>query len=313
MKLKKPKFWDYKKPNIISYILWPLSFFLQVIYNVSKIINSKKKYKEIKTICVGNIYIGGTGKTSLSLKIYDILQRNKIKTCFIKKYYSDQSDEQKILENKGKLFNYSKRKLSLEKAINENYEMAIFDDGLQDKSIEYDLNIICFNNLNFIGNSMTIPSGPLRENFKNIKKYDCIFLNGNLENMENIRNQIFNISPNNKIFETKYIPLNINDFNKNEKYLVFSGIGNHNTFVTMLKNNNFNIARDIEFPDHYNYSKNDLDKIIKTSNENKLKILTTEKDFLRLKTKPNEIKFVKSKLEILNEKDFLKILSELYG
>ena len=312
MKLKKPKFWDYKKPNIISYILWPLSFFLQVIYNVSKIINSKKKYKEIKTICVGNIYIGGTGKTSLSLKIYDILQRNKIKTCFIKKYYSDQTDEQKILENKGKLFNYSKRKLSLEKAINENYEMAIFDDGLQDKSIEYDLNIICFNSLNFIGNSMTIPSGPLRENFKNIKKYDCIFLNGNLENMENIRNQIFNISPNNKIFETKYIPLNINDFNKNEKYLVFSGIGNHNTFVTMLKNNNFNIARDIEFPDHYNYSKNDLDKIIKTSNENKLKILTTEKDFLRLKTKPNEIKFIKSKLEILNEKDFLKILSELY-
>ena len=80
--------------------------------------------------------------------------------------------------------------------------MAIFDDGLQDKSIEYDLNIICFNNLNFIGNSMTIPSGPLRENFKNIKKYDCIFLNGNLENMKNIRNQIFNISPNNKIFET---------------------------------------------------------------------------------------------------------------
>ena len=312
MKLKKPKFWDYKKPNIISYILWPISFFLQVIYNVNKIINSKKKYKEIKTICVGNIYIGGTGKTSLSLKIYDILQRNKIKTCFIKKYYSDQTDEQKILENKGKLFNYSKRKLSLEKAINENYEMAIFDDGLQDKSIEYDLNIICFNNLNFIGNSMTIPSGPLRENFKNIKKYDCIFLNGNLENMENIRNQIFNISPNNKIFETKYIPLNINDFNKNEKYLVFSGIGNHNTFVTMLKNNNFNIARDIEFPDHYNYSKNDLDKIIKTSNENKLKILTTEKDFLRLKTKPNEIKFIKSKLEILNEKDFLKILSELY-
>ena len=57
MKLKKPKFWDYKKPNIISYILWPISFFLQVIYNVSKIINSKKKYKEIKTICVGNIYI----------------------------------------------------------------------------------------------------------------------------------------------------------------------------------------------------------------------------------------------------------------
>ena len=170
MKIKKPKFWDYNKPNIISYILWPLSLFLQFLSNLKLLIVSKKKFEEIKTICVGNIYVGGTGKTSISLMIYDILLKNKIKTCFIKKYYSDQKDEQKILENKGKLFNFSKRELSLEKAIKENYDVAIFDDGLQDKSIEYDLSFVCFNNLNFIGNGLTMPSGPLRESFKNIKK-----------------------------------------------------------------------------------------------------------------------------------------------
>ena len=312
MKIKKPKFWDYNKPNIISYILWPLSLFLQFLSNLKLLIVSKKKFKEIKTICVGNIYVGGTGKTSLSLIIYDILLKNKIKTCFIKKYYSDQKDEQKILENKGKLFNFSKRELSLEKAIKENYEVAIFDDGLQDKSIEYDLSFVCFNNLNFIGNGLTMPSGPLRESFKNIKKYKYIFLNGNMENIKNIREKILETNSNAKIFEAKYVPMNIKEFDLNEKYLVFSGIGNHKTFLSMLKNNKMIINKDIEFPDHYNYSEKDLKNILKISKDNNLKILTTEKDFSRLNIKLNEIKFIKSKLEISNEKDLINILSKLY-
>ena len=312
MKIKKPKFWDYNKPNIISYILWPLSLFLQFLSNLKLLKVSKKKFKEIKTICVGNIYVGGTGKTSLSLMIYDILLKNKIKTCFIKKYYSDQKDEQKILENKGKLFNFSKRELSLEKAIKENYDVAIFDDGLQDKSIEYDLSFVCFNNLNFIGNGLTMPSGPLRESFKNIKKYKYIFLNGNMENIKNIREKILETNSNAKIFEAKYVPMNIKEFDLNEKYLVFSGIGNHKTFLSMLKNNKMIINKDIEFPDHYNYSEKDLKNILKISKDNNLKILTTEKDFFRLNIKLNEIKFIKSKLEISNEKDLINILSKLY-
>ena len=312
MKIKKPKFWDYNKPNIISYILWPLSLFLQFLSNLKLLIVSKKKFEEIKTICVGNIYVGGTGKTSLSLMIYDILLKNKIKTCFIKKYYSDQKDEQKILENKGKLFNFSKRELSLEKAIKENYDVAIFDDGLQDKSIEYDLSFICFNNLNFIGNGLTMPSGPLRESFKNIKKYKYIFLNGNMENIKDIREKILETNSNAKIFEANYVPMNIKEFDLNEKYLVFSGIGNHKTFLSMLKNNKMIINKDIEFPDHYNYSENDLKNILKISKDNNLKILTTEKDFFRLNIKLNEIKFIKSKLEISNEKDLINILSKLY-
>jgi len=312
MKIKKPKFWDYNKPNIISYILWPLSLFLQFLSNLKLLIVSKKKFEEIKTICVGNIYVGGTGKTSLSLMIYDILLKNKIKTCFIKKYYSDQKDEQKILENKGKLFNFSKRELSLEKAIKENYDVAIFDDGLQDKSIEYDLSFVCFNNLNFIGNGLTMPSGPLRESFKNIKKYKYIFLNGNMENIKNIREKILETNSNAKIFEAKYVPMNIKEFDLNEKYLVFSGIGNHKTFLSMLKNNKMIINKDIEFPDHYNYSEKDLKNILKISKDNNLKILTTEKDFFRLNIKLNEIKFIKSKLEISNEKDLINILSKLY-
>ena len=63
MKIKKPKFWDLSKPNIYAYILYPLSLIIKII-NFLKTMQVSKKFK-IKTICVGNIYLGGTGKTPL--------------------------------------------------------------------------------------------------------------------------------------------------------------------------------------------------------------------------------------------------------
>ena len=84
MKLNKPKFWDYKKPNIISYIFWPISLIIQIIHFLKSIIQHKKEYSSIKTICIGNIYLGGTGKTSLSLKIKKILEEKKLKHVLLK-------------------------------------------------------------------------------------------------------------------------------------------------------------------------------------------------------------------------------------
>jgi len=85
MKLKKPKFWDYQSPNFLSYILLPLTF--PVIIN-NFLLNLKKNIKENhkpKKICIGNIYVGGTAKTPLTIKIYQILNNLNIKTATIKK------------------------------------------------------------------------------------------------------------------------------------------------------------------------------------------------------------------------------------
>ena len=78
MRQKKPFFWEEK--NFISFLLLPLS---QITFtlNLRKIFIKKKKFR-IKTICVGNIYVGGTGKTSLCIKINKIL-KNKFGTVFI--------------------------------------------------------------------------------------------------------------------------------------------------------------------------------------------------------------------------------------
>ena len=310
MNLKKPKFWDYKKPNIYAYLLFPITVLIKVLNNLSRKLNKIKLNKQkIKTICVGNFYIGGTGKTSLSIEINKILRKKNVKSCFIKKDYKNQIDEKKLLRQNGKLFSSSKRLTALNKAINENYEVAIFDDGLQDQSINYDLKIVCFNTINWIGNGMTIPSGPLRESFNNLKDYEHVFLNGNLENMKKIKDQIMKINPKINIYLGKYEPINLSEFNKSEKYFVFSGIGNHKTFVSMLKNYGLNIIKDLEFPDHYKYSKKDINKIFYLAKELNCKIITTEKDFLRIDNKNSqEIKFIRSELKISNKEKFLSFI-----
>ena len=309
MKFKKPNFWDYKKPNIIAYLLLPLSFILNFI----NFLNIKKKIKtqSIKTICVGNIYVGGTGKTPLAIKINQILNNLNFKTAFIKKDYYDQMDEQKILSVNGQLFCEKNRIDALKKAINKNIDVAIFDDGLQDKELSYALTIVCFNIQSWIGNGLCLPSGPLRENLSSLKKYDAVFLNGNGEEVLTIQNIIRNIKPNLKVFEAQYIPLNLEKLDLNQNYLVFSGIGNPDSFIKTLKKYNFKILKTLNFPDHYKYSDQDIVKIKETAKNLNAKVITTEKDYNRLNKLNSEgISYLEVELKVINEKELTNFLNK---
>ena len=308
MNLKKPKFWNLSKPNLYAILLVPLAFLIQLISKFK--INSEPKKFKIKTICIGNIYLGGTGKTSLSLALNNILKKNKIKSCFVKKFYKDQIDEQTILDKNGKLFLSKRRIDAIKLAEEDKYEVAILDDGLQDKGIKYDSTIVCFNSINWIGNGLTIPAGPLRENLENINKYKNLFINGNLENIEIIKNKIKKINPEIKIHIGEYVPLNLKEFNLNDQYIIFSGIGNHATFISMINLNGIKIIKDYEFPDHYKYKKKDIQKILNEANKLKCKIITTEKDYVKLGNfYSDKIKYIKSELKILDEDRFMKSIN----
>ncbi len=309
MQIKKPKFWDYKKPNFIAYFLLPFTYIMNLISFLYR--KEKIKSEKIKSICIGNIYIGGTGKTPIAIKLKKILDNLNLNSAFIKKNYSNQIDEQKMLSSNGKLFCEKNRVEALKKAINENIEIVIFDDGLQDRRIEYDLTFVCFNNQSWIGNGLCIPSGPLRENIKNIKKYDAIFLNGNGEETIEIENEIQNIKPNIKIFKTEYCPVGNNKINPDHNYLAFSGIGNPKSFIKTLKKNKFKIAKELSFPDHYSYSDKDIIKIKNISKKLNLEIITTEKDYNRLNKKMSEgINFLKIEMKIANELDFIDFINK---
>ena len=306
MKLLKPKFWDKKRLTFLSIILYPLTYILD-LRSLVTIFIKPKKYSGIKTICVGNIYLGGTGKTPLTDCIAKIF-RQKLKTVIIKKGYPAHVDEMRLLKkNNQVLFNKSREK-SLQDAIAKKFELAIFDDGLQDKKLEYDLKIVCFSSLLLAGNEMRLPSGPLREKLNSLKKYDAVFINGTKINRKFLK-KIKNINPNISIFIGEYVLSKYNKFKKND-YLTFSGIGNPNSFKNILKKYYIKNKLNLIFPDHYNYSDLDLKKIRNIAKSKRLKILTTEKDFYRIPVKfRKNINFIKIELKI---KKFQKFKQFIY-
>ena len=309
MFLKKPKFWDQSKINLFSYLLLPLTF--PVILNNWLLKYSNKKKYDIKTICVGNIYIGGTGKTPLSIEIHSILKKLKFKTVFIKKFYQSQIDERKLLNKNGILISETTRQLALEKSVKKKFDVAILDDGLQDKSINYDLKFVCFNTDLFCGNGKLIPAGPLRENINSLKQYDAVFLNGITNNKSHLKSIIKAQNKNIKIFQSCYVPTNLKKLNKKNKYLIFSGIGNSNAFEIMLKKYNYKISKSLEYPDHYQYSFSDIKNIKSLAKKMNTKILTTEKDYLRLnKSDRQNIDYIKNKLEIINKLKLIKFIQK---
>ena len=308
MKLKKPKFWDYKKKSFLSYLMQP--FTLPVLLNNFFLDSKNKKLsKSIKSICVGNIYIGGTGKTPLVAKLYNLLNKKIENIIIAKKFYPNQVDEIKLLEKKTKLIHSKSRINLIDDAIKKNNQIIIFDDGLQDKKLDYNLKFVCFDAITWIGNGQIIPAGPLRENLNSLKKYHAIFLNNYDESMKDIHDKVLSINPKLKIFKSKYFIKNIDQLDKNSKYLIFSGIGNPQNFRKILENSNFKVVNEIKFPDHYNYSKSDLEKIINTAIKNDLKILTTEKDYVKIPTNfKSKIKYVEIDLDLFNETEIINYI-----
>ena len=310
MKLKKPTFWDLQKPNFISYLLIPFSLPI-ILRNFLFYFLKKKKISKIKTICVGNIYLGGTGKTPLTIKISQILKREGIKVATIKKNYLNQKDEQLLLKQKTSLIIADSRKDAINQGINEKYDILVFDDGLQESKIDFDIKLVCFKSKIWIGNGQLIPAGPMREKISSLKRFDAIFLNGKLDNFDKIEKQIKNINLDIKIFKTFYKILNIQTYNLESKYLIFSGIGDPSSFKDILVENKFNVAREMVFPDHYDYSLQDLEKIQNIARNEKLKIITTEKDFMKI---PQEFKkvinFITIDLIIQDERKLIELLTK---
>ena len=112
------------------------------------------------------------------------------------------------------------------------------------------------------------------------------------------------ISSNIEIYQSKYELNNLKKF-RGKKVLAFAGIGNPKNFFKLLKDNGLKISEEISFPDHYNYKKNEIENLILQAKEKGLKLITTEKDYFRIKDYGfKNIKFLKIKLEI-SEKDKL--------
>ena len=304
MKLYKPKFWSVKN-NLITIFLLPIS------YTVNSFNYFKKKLSYINTfripiICVGNIYIGGTGKTPISVLLARELTKKGKKPAIIRKFY-EYNLITKYFKN---LITNKDRVPAINNAIQIGCDSVILDDGFQDHKIKKDLNILCFNLKQKIGNGYVLPAGPLRENLNSLINAHIIILNGQRDKI--FEKYILKYNKKLSIFYSKYIPEKIYQIKKKKIY-AFAGIGNPQNFFDMLEDNNVIIVKKKIFPDHYQFTKKEILEIIRDAKRKKLKIVTTEKDYNRIKQfNFKEIIHVKIDLKITGKDKLIKKILKEY-
>ena len=308
MKIYKPSFWN-KPKSFVALVLLPISFLVEIFISIKKKFFNVKKFN-IPILCIGNIYIGGTGKTPLSLLIANELKFLGKKPVIIKKFYKEHNDEYLLIKKREVPLIFEKDRASSIRVAEKKFDVAILDDGFQDYQIKKDLNILCFHSKQLIGNGFIFPSGPLRENLNAIKMAQIVLINGekNLE-FETILKKI-----NSKIsvFYSHYKLTNPENF-KDKNILAFAGIGNPENFFDLLIESGLNVKETISFPDHYDFKKKEVLEIIEKAKKQNYTILTTEKDFLRIKNfNFLEISFCNIKLEITKKSELIALIEKIY-
>ena len=308
MRIYKPIFWN-KPKNFITLILLPISFLLQIFVLFKKKFYKAKKFN-IPILCVGNIYIGGTGKTPISLFLANELKLLGKKPVIIKKFYKNQKDEHLLIEKNGTPLIIEKDRSSSIRLAEKEFNFAILDDGFQDYGIKKDLSILCFHNKQLIGNGYIFPAGPLRENLSAIKNAQIAIING--EKNEIFESKLKKFNSNLKVFYSKYKLINPEKF-QNKDILAFAGIGNPENFFDLLIENGLNVKKSIPYPDHYDFKRNEILEIIDQAKEKNYTILTTEKDLSRIQNfKFSEIYSCDVSLEIENKSHLMTLIKKIY-
>jgi tetraacyldisaccharide 4'-kinase len=324
----KPKFWDKKNNSFLSILLYPLSIIYYLISVIRKKISIPQKFN-IPIICVGNIYIGGTGKTSAAIEIMKILNQSK-KICFLTKGYGrkskkdiylnelnipnqntvDTGDEALLLNKYGDVYISNNRAKAINTIIKLGYDAIILDDGFQDHLIFKNLNILCFDSKNWIGNNNLIPSGPLREPLKAIKEANFIVIKG--EKNQIIENEIKKLSPNIEIIYAENRIEN-NETLKNKNFIAFTGIGDPYSFFNTLLNNNIKIIKQIIYPDHFQFTEKNYKVLFQEAENNNCNLITTEKDWVRIsKQFKDKVYYTKLSTLLIGKESLEKELKKLF-
>lgn len=271
--MKTPN-WFLKK-NITSYALLPFSFFYLMASRL--VFNIRKKHEYISRrpiICFGNILSGGVGKTPIVRNVAKFFDAPVVMRGYKKsKYTSDIGDEAKMLSGDGILVHVGNRKSNLI-LLNKQKSNSpiIMDDGFQNSSIKKDISILVFDESIGFGNGFLLPAGPLREKVSAISRADAIIL----IKRKNVKSD-FALPTNIPIFYAKNSE--ICPYGDDTNVIAFAGIGYPEKFFNNVP---CNVIEKISFPDHYQYTDTDIKNLINKASEKNAKLLTTEKDWVRI-------------------------------
>ena len=310
----------WKSNNFLNFLLFPFSIFYYLIFVIYKLSNKEKRCN-IPVLCVGNITLGGAGKTPTVIEMRQIL-KNKFKKIFVltrgykgtakgplmvsKDHSFHEVGDESLLHSQFGLTCVSKKKfLGAKFCEAQGGNLIIMDDGLQSIDIKKDCKVLVIDGDYGFGNKNIFPSGPLREPISSgIKNCDLILIIGNNSNIfEN------NIIPKQKVFIAKK-EISIESC-KNKNLFVFSALGNNTNFHNSLLNSGFTIKRIKSFSDHYIFKKNDILSILNVAKKENLAVVCTKKDYIKVPEEfKNKIKPVNLNLKIEKKKKFEKRVLE---
>ncbi len=298
---KTPKFWynTTTSGHIISALLSPVSCLYQVGHKLN--LSSKQSYRPpIPVICIGNATAGGSGKTPTAIAVAELIKNHNISQTpyFLTRGYggnetgpkvitvhdgsTEVGDEPLLLKNHAKTIVSKDRMAGAKKAHDLGATCIIMDDGLQNPSIVKSISLLVVNGKSGFGNKRTIPSGPLREPINTaFNRCDAVILIGNDEY------GVEQLCPKTIPVIKASITSNTLNLDATRPYTAFAGLAQPEKFKDTLKEISLEVKDFHAYPDHYQYTKSDIEKLIDNAKNKKTTLITTEKDHVRI---PEEYK-----------------------
>ncbi len=307
----------------MSNSLYPFSLLFRFGTKIRNLISIKQK-SPLPVICIGNIVVGGAGKTPVSLKIGKLLIKAGYKPHFISKGYAglikkstlvqswhsatSVGDESILLSEVAPTWNGTDRINSSILAKKEGADCLIMDDGFQNPTIQKNFSIIVINAAQEFGNKKVMPSGPLRESInRGLSRTNLIVVVGE------ISNELKQTIPKNiPIIEAKFEIKKENKNFKGQNITAFAGIAYPEKFFISLEEQGGKIVRQITYPDHYIYTEDDLLTLAETANKTKSILVSTKKDNVRIpKPYRSLVNTLEGEIVFENEYSLIKILTDV--
>lgn len=292
--MRTPYFWDI--PNsFLSRLLKPFGK-LYALGTAYRFHQTKPYQTSVPVICVGNLSVGGTGKTPVCLAIAKQLYHMKKSFFFLNHGYKahlknvqvdlehhsayDVGDEAILLAFHAPTIVDNRRARGAQLAIKKGAQCILMDDGFQNPSLIKTLSLVVVDGQKGFGNECVIPAGPLREPIeKGLSRADAVVIVG--EDEWGVRFYLQRHKIDLPVL-TGHFQVNMTSLSalKGKEVMAFAGIGQPWKFFETLKKNDIRVIKMDSYPDHYFYTRFDIERLIKKAGG--LPLVTTTKDAVKI-------------------------------
>lgn len=324
--LRSPNFWFSKRlsSRLLANITSPFSLFWSVLARLRALLGKNETF-EVPIICVGNINVGGSGKTPTTIALAEMFSANGTKAQIISRGYKGKSknpkkvgrldsaiemgDEPILMANFAPVWVANSRRSAIVSSINDGADLLILDDGFQDSSISKTVSIVTVDAKIAFGNGKVLPSGPLRESLSaGLRRADILLVIGEERHRSSfLKNTI--LPRNLNIFSGELKPVKTGIKLRNARFIAVAGIAHPDKFFDTLEKYGAILVKKIYLPDHSNFSDSLIQRLKKVATYNEAQIIITEKDAVRI-PENERINFVSLpvRLNIFKQKKFIKLL-----